>query len=212
MTLPDPDLHDADRVRLFLQLAVHSHLNVEVDDPNDYWYRLGNRNAYAAAAALLVSPLDPDAALVIADRVTTALGEGVLEVGQLERIARDPLQVGAPAVTLNWIGASAFHRAHSGKGLDLDLGMRWGERENIRISLRRIPGDTVGLLYAYDWIWDECAVLAETISVAAAEYAFHKALSLDPRMSPESFATLLPSAIEATKEPANHVPTLEISR
>ena len=95
---------------------------------------------------------------------------------------------------------------------DLDLGMRWGERENIRISLRRIPGDTVGLLYAYDWIWDECAVLAETISVAAAEYAFHKALSLDPRMSPESFATLLPSAIEATKEPANHVPTLEISR
>ena len=63
MTLPDPDLHDADRVRLFLQLAVHSHLNVEVDDPNDYWYRLGNRNAYAAAAALLVSPLDPDAAL-----------------------------------------------------------------------------------------------------------------------------------------------------
>ena len=203
MTPSAEDHQEADRVRLFLQLAVLAQRNVDLEDPADYWYRLGTRNAYAAAAAHLVRSTEPDAALVMADRVTSALGDNVHDVGELERIVREPLHKEDPAVTLEWIGAPAFHRAHSDKGLDLDLGMRWGERQSVRISLRRKPGDTVGLLYAYDWIWDECAVLADSISIAAAQHAFNRALALDDHMEPASFATLIPSAIEVTKERAH---------
>lgn len=204
--------HEADRVRLFLQLAIHAQHNVDLDDPADYWYRLGSRNAYAAAAAHLVSPADPDAALIIADRVTSALGDNVHDIGELERLARESLQKEGLAVTLNWVGPQAFHRAHGGRGLDVDLGMRWGERQDVRISLRRRPGDSAGLLYAYNRTWDECAVLADSISIAAAEHAFKKALALDGHMDPASFATLLPSAIGATQGLAPNGFSFEIAQ
>jgi hypothetical protein len=39
-------------------LSRGAHQNLDVDDPVDYWYRLGQRNAYAQAAGLVARGTD----------------------------------------------------------------------------------------------------------------------------------------------------------
>jgi hypothetical protein len=129
-----------------LALARNAHRNVELEDPADYWYRLGQRNAYAHAAGLsLANRLDGEA-FVAADRVTRALSQGTPDLAGLYRtLTTATPTVGGAGHQLTWLGPKAFTAAYGEfSGIDLDFGMRWGERGDQRISLRRVSGATHG--------------------------------------------------------------------
>jgi hypothetical protein len=90
-----------------------------------------------------------------------------------------------------WIGPRAFQAQHGSAGVDHHFGMRWGERREQQISLRRQPGEQGGLLYAYDPTWDEYAVLARDVPAPAVEAAFTQALDVDIHMAVLAFAELV---------------------
>jgi hypothetical protein len=189
-----PTPHDA-VVDQLLALARNASRNVEESDPIDYWYRLGQRNAYAhATGQILAAELGQDP-FAVAEAITTALDAGAGDIGELRAAAyghgvtaRTP-----PRTDLEWIGPKAFESQHRTiRGIDRDYGMRWGQRSNQRISLR-LDGDEAihGLLYAYDPIWQEYAVLSRTAQRAAVDRAFAHALDTDIHMSVENFAQLV---------------------
>lgn len=67
---------DEELLRALIAQAVAAHDGVDLGDPAEYWYRLGQRNAHAHAAGLLVAgPADPRRADAIADRITLLLNE-----------------------------------------------------------------------------------------------------------------------------------------
>ena len=145
-------------------LARSAHVNVDLEDPADYWYRLGQRNAYAHAAGMCLAPAADPRHFTVADRITASLSDGVTDLDALTRAARAALP-GHQAPTrdsagLEWIGPKAF-QARYGElpGIDHDYGMRWGASQDTRISLRHPTDATAGLLYAYNATWDEYAVL-----------------------------------------------------
>ena len=80
---------------------------------------------------------------------------------------------------------------YSGAGLDHHFGMRWGERREQRISLRRHPAAERGLLYAHDPTWDEYAVLAHDVPEPAVEAAVAQALDIDTHMHVLAFGELV---------------------
>ena len=177
-------------------LARSAHVNVDLEDPADYWYRLGQRNAYAHAAGMCLAPAADPRHFTVADRITASLSDGVTDLDALTRAARAALP-GHQAPTrdsagLEWIGPKAF-QARYGElpGIDHDYGMRWGESQDTRISLRHPTGATAGLLYAYNATWDEYAVLHPFIDADVVESAFAQALTADPRMPAEQFAMLV---------------------
>ena len=192
-------------IRLFLQLCIQAHHTLRAGEPSDYWYRLGARNAFAAAAGHVLSATDPADTVTIAELITTALGNDVRDAAQLEAIVRQgPCQVpdlgaglgagpdlGAPAPSLEWVGPATFRALHGGSGIDQDFGTHWGPGGQVRISLRRAPGTDTGLLYAYDQLWDEYAVLADPVSGSVVRAAFHTALATDEHMDPREFTTFL---------------------
>ena len=90
-----------------------------------------------------------------------------------------------------WVGPQAFEAMAGQPGTDRDFGMRWGERREQRITLRCIPGESRGLLYAYDPLWDEYAVLATQVPAAAVEAAFTQALDINTHMHVLEFAELV---------------------
>ena len=50
------DRHTVDPfVTKLIALSRNAHTNVDLDDPADYWYRLGQRNAYAYAVGLALA-------------------------------------------------------------------------------------------------------------------------------------------------------------
>lgn len=91
----------------------------------------------------------------------------------------------------DWVGPQAFAARYGRDGVDHDFGMRWGERREQRISLRRHPDADRGLLYAYDPTWDEYALLAQDVPQAAVEAAFTQALDIDTHMHVLAFAELV---------------------
>lgn len=187
--------------------------NVEEHDPIDYWYRLGQRNAYAhATGQLLATHLGQDP-FAIAERITTSLDAGANDVHELRAAAySQDAPAPAPKPTIEWLGPKAFDSQHRNiRGIDRDYGMRWGQRNNQRISLR-LDDDaaTHGLLYAYDPTWQEYAVLSHAASPAAVDRAFAHAADTDIHMSVESFAQLVAGygvALESAERDA--VPVLE---
>lgn len=54
-------------------LSRNAHRGVDRDDEIDYWYRLGQRNAYAHAAGVVID----SGAFSVAERLTGALADGV---------------------------------------------------------------------------------------------------------------------------------------
>src|SRR3954468_13448676 len=80
---PRPDA----AVDQLLALARNASLNVEEHDPIDYWYRLGQRNAYAHATAQLLAPELGHDPFAIAERITTALDAGTTDVRELRQAA-----------------------------------------------------------------------------------------------------------------------------
>jgi hypothetical protein len=177
-----------------MALARNASNNVDEHDPIDYWYRLGQRNAYAhATAQLLATELGEDP-FVIAERITTARDAGASEVHELRDAAYGHCTtLTPPKPAIEWVGPKAFDTQHRNiRGIDRDYGMRWGQRSNQRISLR-LDGEeaTQGLLYAYDPTWQEYAVLSTTAPRAAVDRAFAHATDTDIHMRIETFAQLV---------------------
>jgi hypothetical protein len=189
---------DADHQHLLgqlLALARSAHRNVELDDQADYWYRLGQRNAYAHAAGLSIANGVDGEAFAAADRVTQALSEGTPDLAELYRtLTATPPTRGQAGHQLTWIGPKGFAAAYGDfPGIDVDFGMRWGERCDQRISLRRVSGAIHGLLYAYDPTWDEYAVIAAQARVADVEATFHQAVGMNTHMLVAEFGEIYAS-------------------
>lgn len=197
-----------------LALARNASRNVEEHDPIDYWYRLGQRNAYAhATGQLLAADLGRDP-FAIAERITTALDAGVSEVTELRAAAYGHgVTTPPPKPAIEWVGPKAFDSQHpSILGVDRDYGMRWGQRGNQRISLR-LDGDaaTHGLLYAYDPTWQEYAVLSRAAGRAAVDRAFAHATDTDIHMSVDAFTQLVGSYGAALEAAERDTATLTVS-
>lgn len=202
-TLPTPFPHEV-VVDQLLALARNASRNVEEHDPIDYWYRLGQRNAYAHAAAQALAPGLGHDPFTIAERITTALNAGTTDIRELRDAAYGTRALTAPPKpSIEWVGPKAFDTQHRNiRGVDRDYGMRWGPRGNQRISLR-LDGDqaTDGLLYAYDPTWQEYAVLSTSAPRPAVDRAFAHATDTDIHMPIETFAQLVGSygaALEST--------------
>jgi len=178
-----------------IALSRNAHQNVDVDDPVDYWYRLGQRNAYAEAAGLVIARGTDSLAFTIADRITNALSQGSTDVAALARAASGRVrleEVGEAAPALTWMGPAAFQARYGDlPGIDHDFGMGWGAGSDQRISLRQDIGSDSGLLYVYDPTWDEYAVLLANVTDAAVQHAFANALATDTHMTAQRFAALV---------------------
>ena len=172
-------------------LSRNAQVNVDLQDPADYWYRLGQRNAYAQALGLVVARGLDHVAFEVADRLTGALADGEHNVDALLAAALEPAPA-RPAAEPEWIGPQAF-RAQYGHvpGVDRDFGMRWGRRGNQRISWRAPLDAGRGLLYAYDPIWDEYTVLGADVPRPAVEAAFKQALESEIHMDVGAFGELV---------------------
>ncbi|MFC8501182.1 hypothetical protein ACFUC1_02405 [Pedococcus sp. NPDC057267] len=176
-------------------LARNAQVNVDLDDPADYWYRLGQRNAYAQALGLSAARGVDQVAFEIADRLTDALSNGEHDVNFLLSRAIEA----APAATNDspqWLGPHAF-RAQYGHvpGVDRDYGMRWGETGNQRISWRAPLDASRGLLYAYDPLWNEYQVLGTDVPRQAVDAAFKQSLDSDIHMDVGAFGEVVRSQV-----------------
>jgi hypothetical protein len=88
-----------------------------------------------------------------------ALADGATDLTAVRTAALAGLPRPTTTPTLEWLGRKAFDARYGNiPGLDHDYGMRWGTNGNQRVSFRRRPGATKGMLYAYDPTWDEYAV------------------------------------------------------
>jgi len=198
-----------------LALARNAHRNVDHRDDVDYWYRLGQRNAYAHAAGILIGRGVDSTAFAISERLTAALEEGVTDLTRLRTTALGAPTPGSLHQSPTWLGPVAFRAQYGSDGVhrsthlgnDHDYGMRWGAAGDQRISLRHPPGADSGLLYAYDPTWDEYAVLSGAASVQAVEAAFTQAVATDPHMAVTDFAALV-AALDTAFEAARNLQTV----
>lgn len=172
-------------------LSRNAQVNVDLDDPADYWYRLGQRNAYAHALGLSVAGGVDQIAFEIADRLTGALSGGehnvdVLLCGALQRASV------VAGTSPEWIGPQAFSSKYGHlPGVDRDYGMRWGDRGDQRMSWRAPLDASTGLLYAYDPLWAEYKVLGTDVPLQAVEAGIKQALETDVHMDVDSFAAIV---------------------
>ena len=189
----DPDsLHRDPSGERLVALCRNAHLGVDRQDEIDYWYRLGQRDAYAYAAGVVIARGVDSEAFSLAERLTGALTQGVVDLAPLRPLVLGTARPGvAVEAGLAWMGPAAFHAQLPPADLDHDFGMRWGANGDQRLSLRLPAGRDHGLLYAYDPTWDEYAVLSRDASTAAVEGAFTRALHSDIPMPPASFAALV---------------------
>jgi hypothetical protein len=176
-------------------LARNAQVNVDLDDPADYWYRLGQRNAYAEALGLSVAAGVDHIAFEVADRLTAALAGGEDNIDFLLARAREAAPA-ADSATPQWLGPRAFSSRYGHiRGVDRDYGMRWGERGNQRISWRARRDASLGLLYAYDPLWDEYQVLGTDVPRQAVDAAFKQALDSDVHLDVGAFAEIVRAEI-----------------
>jgi len=215
------ELHWDPAAERLVALARNAHRNVDhqdlrddiTTDDVDYWYHLGQRNAYAHAAGILIGRGVDSTAFAISERLTAALEAGVTDLSQLRSTALGGPTPGSPSQSPTWLGPVAFRAQYGSdgvhRGIDHDCGMRWGAAGDQRISLRHPPGADSGLLYAYDPTWDEYAMLAESADRAAATNvlaaveadAYFDNRHLDPRR----FAQVVNNAAE---HPTPHESTM----
>jgi hypothetical protein len=107
-----------------------------------------------------------------------------------------------------WIGPLAFKARYGMQlGVETDFGTWCGPRHDQHISHRRAALDSVtGLLYAYDLIWDEYAVLAADVTAAAVEAVINRALACDMPLLAEVFARLLADHLAAPTQDVGTTP------
>jgi len=173
------------------QAGIHQG-GIDRRDDIDYWYRLGQRNAYAHAAGIVIARGVDSTAFAISERLTSALEDRVTDLGPLQCTALGEASTSGLAQSPTWLGPMAF-AAQFGPlpGVDHDYGMRWGPAGEQRISLRHPVAGDRGLLYAYDPTWDEYAVLSQDATAAAVRAAFTQAVGTNIHMSITDFAVLV---------------------
>lgn len=175
-----------DAESLALQMATNNHAVIDSDIGSPY--QEGRRDAYLLMAMALEAPREPTLSRTIT-QLRQALHDGVTEVDDLRAIiTRSTGRSPTPKPGLDWVGPMAFNRRHGDRGLDEDFGMRWGANRDIRISFKRRPGATDGLLYAYDKTWDTYAVIADKTSRNVVLLAYRQALAANPEMPTGDFA------------------------
>ena len=186
-----------------------AHQKVDVDDTVCYWYRLGQANAYAYAAGLVIAEGTDSLAFSIADRITNALSQPSTDVAEVAHAAIGQVQLqpgGEAAPALTWMGPAAFQASYGDlPGIDHDFGMRWGAGGDQRISLRQDIGSDGGLLYVYDPTWDEYAVLLDNVSGTAVQHALANALVTGTHITAQHFAALVIKQQSATTPEARGV-------
>jgi hypothetical protein len=65
----------------------------------------------------------------------------------------------------DWISPARFRLATTGvDGGEIDHGVFWGSRHDQRVTLRMKTDGQVGVLYAYNPLWDEYRILARDIT------------------------------------------------
>jgi hypothetical protein len=172
-------------------LSRNAQVNVDLDDPADYWYRLGQRNAYAHAFGLSAAIGVDHIAFEVADRLTGALAGGEHNIDLLLSIALERTPAAA-STSRDWIGPQAFLAQYGHlPGVDRDYGMRWGDRGDQRLSWRAPLDANTGLLYAYDPLWAEYKVLGTNVPLQAVEAGFRQALDADIHMNVSAFAEIV---------------------
>ena len=182
-------------LRDLLELARDAHDHVDLEDPADYWYRLGQRNANLHAAALTACRGDDRSVIAVTDRLTEALSRTGQTVEDLISVAT----AAVPAehdrntlVALEWVGPKAFHAAHGDPTtIDIPYGSTWGDRRDTSLTFRRRPGEHSGLLFARDSTWDEYAVLAADVPELDVEAACTVAYRTAEPVTVEHFAALV---------------------
>lgn len=176
--------------------------SIDRRDDIDYWYRLGQRNAYAHAGGIVIARGVDSTAFAISERLTAALEDRVVDLGPLRSTALGETTTSGLAQSPTWLGPMAFAaQLGSLPGVDQDYGMRWGPAGEQRISLRHPVADDRGLLYAYDPTWDEYTVLYRDATAAAVRSAFTQAVGTNIHMSVTDFTSLVASH-ETTPTPA----------
>ncbi|QGN58901.1 hypothetical protein [Nostocoides sp. HKS02] len=183
-----------------LGLAIAAQQKLDLDDPADFWYQQGARDAYAYAAAMHLTGQPGEAVQAAADRVVHLLGEQVTDLGVL---MESTLEACRPATGLTWVGQLSFDRLTRGlAGIDHDTGSRWGALADIRIFHRLTTGASKGLLYAHDRTWDEYAILDPAAHVDTVAATVREASHPGPNLALDDFVALLranpPMAIEST--------------
>lgn len=174
-----------------LSLALGAQHGINLNDPADYWYLKGTRDAYVYAATVLATGQPGDPARAAASRVDDLLNNGSQDVAHL-LAALDPTPQREARDALTWVGPVAFNRLTSTQaGVDHDLGARWGAQQDLRISHRRPHDGTGGLLYAYERTWDEYTILADDIHADIVETARVAALAVDPHLPVDRFLRVL---------------------
>jgi hypothetical protein len=94
---------------------------------------------------------------------------------------------------LEWTGPVAFARAYGAvSGIEYGFGTCWGSNGDQRLRLRMRVGSNGGLLYVYDTIWDEYAVLGSDIPLAAVQDACAGFPQFGEHSSVEDLVALLP--------------------
>jgi len=73
---------------------------------------------------------------------------------------------------LVWMSDARFNGDAGEHGFDHEDGALWGPRHDQRVSLRLAAGATAGVLYAYDPLWDEYAILHPDAEQAHVEAAY----------------------------------------
>ena len=178
-----------------LELARDAHEHVDLEDPADYWYRLGQRNANVHAAALVARHGDVREALAVSELLTEALSRDGQAVDDLMSVATAPVlttRESRGVITLEWVGPKAFHALHGDPAtIDIPYGSTWGDRRDTSLTFRRRPGEHAGLLFAHDRTWDEYAVLAADVPELDVEAACTGAYRTTGPVTVEHFATLV---------------------
>ena len=175
-----------------IALARNAHRTIDQRDEIDYWFRLGQRNAYAHAAGIVIARGVDSAAFAVAECLTAALEEGVTDLAALQSTAFGEASAAGAAHRRTWLEPMAFKSQFGTRpGIDHDYGMRWGTAGEQRISLRHPVAGDRGLLYAYDPTWDEYTILAGDADVSAVRAAFAQAIGTNIHMSVSDFAALV---------------------
>lgn len=149
---------------LLLQLATLAQRRLDRADGADRLYATGVRDAYVNCVALTLAGLDARRGEAVTQRVTEALRAGTRGQDRLLDTALHAAGQPDPRPSgLTWVSPRAFEVQHGRRGIDEDYGLGWGRSRSTRISWRRLPDCDQGLLYAFDTVWDEYAVLADPV-------------------------------------------------
>lgn len=160
---------------LLLQLAVLAQEHVR--DHIDHEYQLGIRDTCLTVAALTLTKGTSRDADQVRHLLTDALTRSGCDAPQLLHLALLAVgHGGAERLGLDWVGPRTFQARHGLGATDEDLASSLGPKRSIRLSWRRDPGRHVGLLYAYDQLLDEYAVIAACVDRDLAREACQRAV------------------------------------